>query len=63
MTPVLAEHLPTPMVKVGVEDEFSQSGLITNERDELMDRFSLGARDLAVSVKQCIAKKKALAKV
>jgi transketolase len=60
---VLAENLPTPMIKVGVEDEFSQSGLITEERDELMEHFGLGARDLAVSVKQCIAKKKALAKV
>ena len=34
---ILAEHLPTPMVKVGVEDEFSQSGLITAESDELMN--------------------------
>ena len=54
---VLAEHWPTPMVKVGVEDEFSQSGLITDERDELMEHFGLGALDLAVSVRECIAKK------
>jgi len=27
-----------------------------------MEHFGLGARDLAVSVKQCIAKKKALAR-
>jgi transketolase len=60
---VLAENLPTPMVKVGVEDEFSQSGLITVERDELMEHFGLGARDLAVAVKQCIGKKRAIARV
>ena len=58
---VLAEHLPTPVIKVGVEDEFSQSGLITAERDELMEHFALGAADLAISVKECISKKMALA--
>lgn len=54
---ILAEQLPTPLVKVGVQDEFSQSGLITEERDDLMEHFGLGARDLAVSVKECIKKK------
>ncbi len=59
---VLSENLPTPLVKVGVEDEFGQSGLITPERDELMEHFALGAADLAVSVKECIAKKERLGK-
>jgi transketolase len=54
---VLSENLPTPLVKVGVEDEFGQSGLITTEKDELMEHFALSAADLAVSVKECIAKK------
>ena len=44
----LCENLPTPLVKVGVEDEFGQSGLITPERDELMEHFALSAADIAV---------------
>ena len=59
---VLAENLPTPMVKVGVEDEFSQSGKITREIDELKVHFGLGAEDIAVSVKECIAKREKLKK-
>jgi len=57
----LCENLPTPLVKVGVEDEFGQSGLITPERDELMEHFALSAADIAVSVKECIKKKERLA--
>jgi transketolase len=57
---VLSENLPTPLVKVGVEDEFGQSGLITTEKDELMEHFALSAADLAVSVKECIEKKERL---
>jgi transketolase len=59
---ILAENLPTPMIRVGVEDEFSQSGLITPEKDELKEHFALRAEDLVVSVKECIAKKKRLLK-
>lgn len=54
---VLAENIPTPMVMVGVEDEFSQSGRITKEVDELKVHFKLGAEDVASAVKECIAKK------
>ena len=57
---VLCENLPTPLVKVGVEDEFGQSGLITSEKDELREHFALGAEDLAVSVKECIRKKESM---
>jgi transketolase len=57
---VLCENLPTPLVRVGVDDEFSQSGLITPERDELKEHFGLGAADLAAAVKQCMAKKERL---
>ena len=57
---VLCEQLPTPMVKVGVEDEFGQSGLITPEKDELMEHFAFSAADLVVSVKECIGKKEKL---
>ncbi|MHB8867998.1 MAG: transketolase family protein [Thermoleophilia bacterium] len=57
---VLAENLPAPMVRVGIEDEFSQSGLITPERDDLKIHFGLRAEDLVVSVKECISKKERL---
>jgi transketolase len=59
---ILAENIPTPMIRVGVEDEFSQSGRITPEKDELKEHFALRAEDLVVSVKECIARKKRLAK-
>lgn len=54
---VLAENLPTPVVRVGVDDEFSQSGLITAEADELKQHFHLGACDVADAVRKCLAKK------
>lgn len=59
---VLSENLPTPLIKVGVEDEFSQSGKITGDIDELKTHFGLRAEDIAVSVKECVAKKKKLKK-
>jgi acetylornithine deacetylase/succinyl-diaminopimelate desuccinylase-like protein len=59
---VLAENLPTPMIKVGVEDEFSQSGKITPQKDDLKIHFGLRAEDVAVSVKEVIAKKESLNK-
>jgi transketolase len=58
---VLSESLPTPLVKVGIEDEFSQSGR-SSPKDELKAHFGLSAEDIAVSVKECIAKKKKLAR-
>jgi transketolase len=56
----LCENLPTPLVKVGVEDEFGQSGLVTDEKDELQEHFALAAEDVADAVKKCIKKKEAL---
>jgi transketolase len=58
---VLCEQFPTPIVKVGVEDEFGQSGLMTPEKDELMEHFAFSAEDLVVSVKEVIEKKKRFA--
>jgi transketolase len=55
---ILAENFPTPLIKVGVEDEFSQSGKINGEVDELKAHFGLRAEDIAVAVRECIAKKK-----
>jgi transketolase len=57
---ILAENLPTPMIRIGVEDEFSQSGKITPQKDELKVHFGLSAEDIALSVKECIAKREKL---
>ena len=59
---ILSENLPTPLIRVGVEDEFSQSGKITPQKDELKVHFGLRAEDLAVSVKEVIAKREKLKK-
>ena len=59
---VLCENIPTPIVRVGIDDEFSQSGKITPQRDDIKLHFGLAAEDLALSVKECIAKKEALRK-
>lgn len=53
---VLAENIPTPMVRVGIEDEFSQSGVITEEVDELKAHFNLGVEGIVSAVKKCMAK-------
>ena len=58
---ILSENLPTPLVKVGVEDEFSQSGRM-QPVDDLKIHFGLRAEDIAVSVKECVAKREALKK-
>ncbi|NLE08483.1 MAG: transketolase family protein [Dehalococcoidales bacterium] len=55
---VLCENAPCPMVRFGVEDEFSQSGRDSDIRGKLANHFALTPEDLAVSVKEAIAKKK-----
>ena len=54
---VLAEESLGALVKVGIEDEFSQSARITEERDDLMIHHGLTAQDLVLSVKECMAKR------
>ena len=54
---VIAENMPAALVRVGIEDEFSQSGQITPEKDELMEHFALSAQDLAVSVRESIVRR------
>jgi transketolase len=54
---ILAENAPAALVRVGVEDEFAQSARLTSEKDELKDLFGLGAQDIAISVKEAIAKR------
>lgn len=55
---VLCENAPCPMVQFGVQDEFSQSGRDSDDRGDLAKHFALTPEDLAVSVKEAIAKKK-----
>ena len=52
---VLAENALGALVRVGIEDEFSQSARITPNRDELMMHHGLTTQDLVLSVKECIA--------
>ncbi|MCK4273914.1 MAG: hypothetical protein KAW90_03400 [Dehalococcoidales bacterium] len=59
---VLSEYSPAPLIRVGIEDEFSQSGRIMPEIDELKTHFGLGAEDVALSVKECMAKRERLKK-
>ena len=54
---VLAENMPVALVRVGVEDEFSQSARLSAEKDELKAFFGLSAEDIAVSVKECMNKR------
>ncbi len=56
---VLAEKAPAYLIRVGIEDEFSQSGRVTDEKDDLKEHFGLGAEDLALSVRECMAKRDA----
>ncbi len=50
---VLAEQLPTPMVRVGVEDTFGKSG----PAPELLHIFGLDADHIVAAAKEAIAKK------
>lgn len=58
----LSENMPALLIRIGIEDEFSQSGRIMPEIDELKTHFGLGAEDVALSVKECIAKREQLKK-
>ena len=54
---VLAENAPAALVRVGIEDEFSQSARTGKEPDELQVLFGMRPEDIVVSVKECIAKR------
>ncbi len=54
---VLGEQCPVPMIRFGIEDEFSQSAR-GSEAEVLKAHFGLRAEDLLVSVKEVIARKK-----
>jgi transketolase len=54
---VLAENAPAALVRVGVEDEFGQSAKTNTEPDDLMIHFGMTPEDIAIAVKECIAKR------
>jgi transketolase len=54
---ILSKNMPAALETVGLEDEFSQSGKVTPERDDIKLHFGLGAEDIAISVRECIAKR------
>ena len=54
---ILAENVSASLVRVGIEDEFSQSARITPAKDELMILHGLTAENIALSVKECISKR------
>ena len=54
---IMAENASGVLVRVGIEDEFSQSSRTSEKTDKLMIHHGLTAEDLAVSVKKCIAKR------
>ena len=60
---ILCENHPCSLVRVGIEDEFSQSAKPpTDKQDDLKIHFALRAEDLLVSVKEAIARRDALKK-
>jgi transketolase len=51
---VLGEKCPTPMLRVGMKDEFGKSG----KPDELFEKFGLNAKNIAGQVQQALKLKK-----
>jgi transketolase len=47
---VLSEHLPTPILRLGVDDQFGESG----SREELLKKHGLDAQSIARAVKAFI---------
>lgn len=50
----LAEHCPVPMKRVGIQDQFGQSG----KPMELMEQYGLTAESIVAAVKEVMARKK-----
>lgn len=50
---LLSEKLPTPMIKVGVQDEFGQTGTV----DYLREQYGLTVENLAAQVHQALQRK------
>ena len=51
---VVAETVPCPMEFVGIHDTYAESG----QPDELLEKYGLVARDVAVAVRKAVARKR-----
>jgi transketolase len=51
---VIAEHIPVPLVRVGLQDVFPESG----EAEALLDCYGMGVDDIVRAAKEAIAKKR-----
>lgn len=51
---VLSEHVPVPLVRVGTQDTFGESG----PPDELLQKYGLTAQDIVEAAKKSIERKK-----
>ena len=51
---LLVEHLPVPLQRVGIKDRFGESG----KPDELMEKFGLTAKHIALAAYQVMERKK-----
>ncbi len=54
---VLSETRPTPLIRMGVDDKFVESG----EDEDLLEKYGLSARHIVASAEQALALKKKLA--
>ena len=50
---VLAEEIPTPMVRVGIQDRYADTG----SHDQLLERFGLTTESIVVAVRRVVARK------
>lgn len=50
---LIAEHIPVPLVRVGLQDVFPESG----EAEALLDHYEMGNEDIVKAVKKAIMKK------
>jgi transketolase len=51
---VIAEHVPAPLVRVGLQDVFPESG----EAEALLDCYGMGVDDVVRAAKEALAKKR-----
>jgi transketolase len=51
----LAEHCPTPMLRMGLQDMFARTAL---DPDSLLDAYGMGSVDVAKAVRQVLKRKK-----
>ena len=51
----LAEHCPTPMLRIGLQDVFARTAL---DPDSLLDAYGMGSADVVKAIRQVLQRKK-----